>query len=219
MTIMNKNGVVYRDVVETLLKNRKSGFVERELARKLGLSPDTVSRAMQPLKQAGIAVVYRRHFEIINFDKLLAYWAVERKFDRDIVYSTLADVRSMGEIEDRMPSGIAFTCFSAYVHAFGSPPADYGHVYVYAQESVLDEIMRRFPKRDISALAKKHNLFVLKPDRVLERMISEGELAHSSVPISQLYVDLWNVSSWNAYEFLKRVKEKIDDAYAKAILE
>ncbi len=216
---MKKNGVVYRDIVETLLKNRKSRFIERELARRLGLSPDTVSRAVQPLKKAGIAAMYRRHFEIINFEKLLAYWAVGRKFDRDIVYSTLAEVMSIGEIEDRMPSGIAFTCFSAYVHMFGSAPADYGHVYVYAQESALHEIMRRFPKMDVSALAKKHNLFVLRPDHVLGRMISDGELAHSSVPISQLYVDLWNIGSWNAYEFLKRVKEKIDDAYAKAILE
>lgn len=39
-----------------------------------------------PLKKAGIAAMYRRHFEIPNFDKLLAYWAVDRKFDKDIVY-------------------------------------------------------------------------------------------------------------------------------------
>ncbi len=216
---MNKKSIVYREIIETLLRDRKSRFVERELARTLDVSPDTVSRSLSPLKESGIASVQRRHFEIIDFEKLLAYWAVSRKFSRDIIYSTYVEVKSIEEIEDRMPADMAYTCFSAYVRLLGPAPADYGQVYVYAAEEALREIVLRFPKRDATLREKRHNLFILKPDRVIERRILDGTLPHSSVPISQLYVDLWNTSSWNAYEFLKKVKERIDDMYAKAILE
>lgn len=216
---MDGRGIVYREIAETLLKNRKSEFVERELARRLTLSPDTVSRAVAPLKNSGSVAMHRRHFEVTNFEKLIAYWAVGRKFERDIVHSTYCEVKTLGEIEGRMPAEIAYTCFTAYLYIFNSSPADYGGVYVYATEGALKEIMLRFPERDVSKRVQGHNLFVLKPDHVLEERIMKGELIHTSVSVPQLYVDLWNNSSWYSYEFLKKTKEKMDDMYEKAILE
>lgn len=216
---MKKTGIVYREICEALLKDRKAHFSERELARRLGLSPDTVSRSLAPLKRTGTAVVYRRHFEIASLEKLLAFWAVGRKFENDIAYSTYVEVKSLDDIEGRMPAEIAYTCFSAFVRIFGPAPADYGEVYAYASEHALKEIELRFPKKDFSGAVRKHNLFVLRTDAVLEKAIVESSTSNSSVPISQLYVDLWNNSSWNAYEFLKKVKERIDEIYGKAILE
>jgi DNA-binding Lrp family transcriptional regulator len=219
MILMNKLGMVYRALAEGVLSSRRPRFVERELARSLGVSPDTVSRAVRELARVGAAGINQRSFEVTNFEKLLSYWAVSRKFDRDIIYSTYVEMRGVDEIEGRMPQEIAYTCFSAYIRVLGDAPADYGSVYVYATESALAEIKRRFPPRDVSALAKRHNLFVLRPDSVLEKSIESGSLKRSSVTMPQVYVDLWNERSWNAYEFLKGSKKKIDEAYAKAILE
>ena len=63
------------------------------------------------------------------------------------------------------------------------------------------------------------NLVVMKPDGELARRIDSHSLSHSSVSLPQLYVDLWNSNTWYAYEFLKKLEKRIDDIYAKAVLE
>ncbi len=216
---MNKTNVVYREVAEAVLVNRKTALVGREIAKRIGASPDTVSSALTPLKKIGAIAMYRRHFEVVNFKKLLLVWAVNRKFDRDISYRTYVEVKDIQEIEDRLPGEIAYTNYSGYVKLFGNDASSYGEVYVYASESAMKEIKIRFPPKNISKGSEYSNLIVLKPDGVLGKRIIDRELTNSSVSLPQLYVDLWTNGSWYAYEFLKKLEKRIDDAYANAILE
>lgn len=214
---MDKSGVVYRHIAEELLENRKARFVEREMARQLGMSPDTVSRAVKPLKRIGTATVYRTYFEVHNLSKLLLFWAVNRKLDRDIIYRTYVQTKDVKEIEDRMPGEVAYTEFSAYTKLFGNDVASYSEVYAYATEHARIEIGRRFKAPEMHN--GRYNLILLKPDKVLEGKIMKDELWHSSVSIPQIYVDLWNNNTWYAAEFLKKLEKRIGDKYAKAVLE
>ncbi len=212
---MNKSGIVYRHILEQALANRRSKFVEREIARRLGISPDTVNNAVAPLKGIGAVAMYRRHFEVLDFKKLLLFWAVHRKLERDVIYSSYVRIKDVSEIEDKLPDSIAYTEYSAYTKNFGNDASDYSEVYVYADDATRREIARRFP----SQWKDHHNLVVLKPDPVLEKRIADKKLVHSSVSMPQMYVDLWNNSTWYAYEFVKKLEKRIDDAYAKAVLE
>ncbi len=216
---MKKLGMVYRYLAETVLSNRKSKFVVRGAAAELGVSPNTVSLAIAPLKRSGAVAMYRAHFEVINLDKLLALWAVGRRLDRDVVYRTYVEFSNVQELEKHMPDGVAYTSCSGYCAIFKNDVSDYGNVYVYATASALEEIKKRFPERKLSRTVEGYNLFILKPDSVLEKMITERKLKGASVSLPQLYVDLWDSKEWYSYEFLKKVKKKIDDAYANAILE
>lgn len=214
---MNKTGMVYRHVAEMLLENRRTKFVEREIARHLCISPDTVSGAIRPLKRIGVAVMHRTYFEILDLNKLLVFWAVNRKFERDVIYEAYIQIRDIAEIEDRLPGGIAYTGFSAYVKTFGNDAATYSEVYAYATEQARVEVARRF--KTTKMRSGYHNLILLKPDSILEEKIERDELAHSSVSIPQMYVDLWNNNTWYAVEFIRKLEKRIGDRYAKAILE
>jgi hypothetical protein len=127
--------------------------------------------------------------------------------------------RSTAEIEDMLPSGIAYTNYSGYTKLFGNAVSTYSEVYAYATEQAVEEIKKRFPKNLLSEGSDYGNLIILRPDYVLSKRIMGKALQGSTVSMPQLYVDLWNAKEWYAYEFLKRLKEKIDDKYAKAILE
>jgi len=217
---MNKTNMVYRHVAEKALANRKARLVVRGVAKELGISPDTVSNAIAPLKRIGAVSMYSRHFEVVAFKKLLVFWAVNRRFERDIAYSTYVPIKSAEELENYMPDEIAFTNFSGYCKNFTNNAADYGEVYVYAGEGSMAEIKKRFPKSTDSPRGGRYNnLTVLRPDRVLEEKIENHTITNSSVSLPQLYADLWNNGSWMAYEFIKRLEEKIDGLYEKAILE
>ena len=216
---MRKTGTVYRYLIEKVLADRKLKFVGREIARELGVSPNTISNALAPLKNSGAADVHKRYFEITDMSKTLAYWAVSRQLQNDIEYRTYVPVKNVDEIEKRMPGEIAYTCCSGYKNRFGNDVSDYVSVYVYATDSSLTEIKRRFPEKRLSDRADGSNLFVLAPDSILESAILSGKLEHSSVQVSQLYVDLWNTSEWYSHDFLKRLKKRIGDMYGEAILE
>ncbi|MEM3208948.1 MAG: hypothetical protein QXE33_03445 [Candidatus Micrarchaeaceae archaeon] len=216
---MNKKGMVYRFIAEHALKDKKVRLNVRGIARELEMAPDTVSNAVAPLKRIGAIDMQRRYFTLTSLDKLLSVWSVSRNFEKDIAYETYLSKLSVKEIEDMLPSGIAYTCYSGYVKLFGNDVSAYSEVYAYAPEPSLKEIKTRFPESVLTKGSGYYNLIILKPDYVLSKMILEKRLEHSSVGLPQLYVDLWNAKEWYAYDFLKHLKERIDDKYAKAILE
>lgn len=214
---MKKIQTVYRHLAEEVLKDRKRHFVMRDVARTLRISPNTVSIAAGSLGRIGAITRYEGYFSVTNFEKLLGFWAVERNLDKDIIYKTYVE-EAESEIEKRMPAEVAFTCYSAYVALFGNDVSEYSGVYVYATEKGLDEIKKRFPERRLSERSDYTNLTVLKPDVVLEERINNGSLEKASVSLPQIYVDLWNNKDWYAYEFLKKLKHRVDGLYAKAVL-
>ena len=214
---MKKNQVIYRFIAQATLQNKKTKFVMRDIARTLKISPNTVSLTVKSLVNIGAVTQYGNYFSISDFNKLIDFWAVKRDISKDIIYQTYADIEE-SEIEKMMPSEVAFTCYSAYVLLFGNDASDYSGVYVYASDKGLKEIKMRFPEKKLSERSKYFNITVLKPDQLLSNMIDNGATIKSSVSVPQLYVDLWNTKDWYAYEFLKKLKIKIDDMYAKAVL-
>lgn len=215
---MNIAQAVYRNILEKQLQNPKQKFTENGIARELGVSPNTVSVAVRKLVGIGAAAIYGRYFEVMGVEKALLYWAATRKLQNDIAYATYTN-KDASYIEKNMPGGTVYTAYTGYVNLFGNDAADYGEVYVYATESGLSTIEKRFKKDLFSPASRYANLIVLKPDKILNSMIENNALEKATVPITQLYVDLWNIKEWNAYEFIKKLKKRIDDLHAEKLLQ
>jgi len=141
-----------------------------------------------------------RSFSIIAIDRLMLYWATHRKLNNDIVYSAFSDMR-INEIEASMPNGTVFTAYTAYKKIYKSTPADYSEVYVYATESALNEIERRFPVK-----SGAYNIFILKADPVLAGRIKNSIAV---APLPNVFVDLWNIRTWYAKEFTDALSKKL----------
>jgi len=107
----------------------------------------------------------------------------------------------INEIEASMPNGVAFTAYTAYKKIYNDVPADYSEVYVYATEDALSEIEKRFPDH-------KHydNIFVLRTDPILEERIEKGMTV---VPLPNIFVDLWNIRTWYAKDFVDALSKKL----------
>jgi len=78
----------------------------------------------------------------------------------------------------------------------GVSPADYDKVFVYTKN--IDLIRKRFDFKK-----GRENIIVLREDPFLSKYASLTTL-------SQTFVDLWNVSDWQAKEFVNVLKEKVD---------
>jgi len=187
---MLKAEIVIREVLES-----RKRLTQLELSKLLGFSLSTINNALKPLAEMG-AIELKMGIKIVDKHKVLLYWANKRNLQKDIVYRTFVP-KEVSEIEKNMPAGIIYTAFSAYKFKFEEVPADYSEVYVYADN--IEEIKKRFPLKKGPT-----NLFVLKLDkRLLE--ISQQNIA----PLSQIFVDLWNIKEWYAKEFIKALEEKI----------
>ncbi len=193
---MNKKEIVWREVLQKAIEDKKNEFTQKELAEKFGFSLSTVFNALKIPRQTGAIDVSGRNFVVRDVEKLLYLWATHRNLGREIVYQTHVEA-TVKEIEGGMPAGAIFAAYSAYAQKFGEAPADYSQVYVYAGESVLEEIKKRFPKK-----RGYINLFVIESDVFLKNFEEVS-------PDVQIYADLWNLKDWYAKDFLKALKEKV----------
>ncbi len=185
---MLKSELVFLEVL-------KGAKTQKEIAKRLRISLSTVNNAVEPL--ARIGAIEKRNFglRLVDREKALAFWASARNLEKDIVYKTRADM-PITEIEKLMPSGVAFTAFTAFRLRFNEVPADYSEVYVYADEEGLAELKKRFPQKEGPA----NLLVLLKP---------ENFAAEKIVPNELMFVDFWNLKEWYAKEFLKALKQKM----------
>lgn len=184
---MKKIELIWREILETGTKDQT--FEQKQLAVKFGFSTSTVFAAIKPLRDLGAITVTGRNFRITNLEKILLFWATHRNLTRDIIYQTHVDLPVM-EIEGLMDNQTVFGAYSAARILLGSAPADYDKVYVYGSE----DLQSRLPK-----LSGEPNFFVLKLDRFLKS---------KTTPVSQTYVDLWNLKDWYATDFLNALKQK-----------
>ena len=191
---MKKTEQIYRQILTEAIENKKYKFTQLELSKPLKVSLSTVNNAIKPLENIGAVDVKKRGFNIRDLKKILVFWATKRNLAKDIVYQTNANL-AVSQIEKNLPSDAVYTAYSGYKFRFNDVPADYSEVIVYADN--FDEIKSRFPQR------KGHiNLIVLKKNK---NMIVKNNIA----PLAQIYVDLWNLGTWYAKEFLKALEEKI----------
>jgi len=136
---MLKKELIYREILFQVLEKRQFVFTQKELAVQFGFSLSTIFNALTTLRETGAILVTGRNFTVVDAEKILYIWATERRLSKEIIYQTFV-LESVGKIEGRMPAGVVFGAYSAYVLKYQDAPADYGRVYVYADETELAEI-------------------------------------------------------------------------------
>lgn len=192
---MLKKEVIYREILTKALEERQFDFKQLALAKKFGFSLSTLNHALKPLSSMGAVDVGSRGFKLSDIKKALLYWATVRKFERDVFYNTRMEESAI-EIEKNVPASAIFTCYTGYKFLFRDIPADYSEVYFYLPEEEAEEAELRFPPRKGPA-----NVFVLKADKWL----AERKIA----PAAQIFVDLWNLKTWYAGDFVKALEERL----------
>lgn len=195
---MTKKEVLWRHLIHEAITNKKLKFLQKDLAQEFGFSLSTIHNALKAPREIGAIKVTGRNFLIEDKEKFLYLWATVKRLNKEIIYSTYAE-EGIREIENKMPSGIIYGAYSAFVKKFEEAPADYDKVYIYTPIETIAEIKARFP------LKKGYkNLFILGSDPYLEKMSPKG-----IVPIEQMFVDIWNLTDWYAKEYLKILKKKM----------
>ncbi len=91
-----------------------------------------------------------------------------------------------------------FTAYTAYKHIYHSTPADYSDIYAYADPN---KIQQRFPPNH-SPLS---NIYILKQDAYITKRSKKG-----IAPPPLIYVDLWNLNTWYATEFIKEFDNTLE---------
>ncbi len=194
---MKKAELVWAWLLDDALKRMTAG-TQAELSRRLNLSLSSVNAAIRPLDRIGAVKIRPRNYSVQDPKKILLYWASLRNLQKDTRYQTRA-LQSPSEIEKNMPAGTVFTGYSGFKLRFKQTPADYGEVYAYVDD--VDEVQKRFPKSIGPA-----NLFVMGKDAFPH--------AHNTVSVPHLFVDLWNLPTWYAKDFLNATELKLDGILA-----
>lgn len=192
---MKKIEQVFREILHQAMEKGNKILTQLEVSKGLGFSLSTINLAVKKLEKMNAVRIKKMNFSVVDAKKILYYWASVRDIEKDIVYTTRADM-PVREIEQNLPDAI-FGAYSAYKFKFKDVPADYSEVYVYAGAEDLKSIEKRFPHNE-----KKPNLFVMKADANMKRY---GKTA----TIAQIFVDLWNMKEWYASDFLKALEENI----------
>jgi predicted transcriptional regulator len=186
---------VYCELLEKIIQDHTNKTTQKQLSKDCTVSIGTVNYALKPLNQMGIIEKKQRSFKIINPKKLLLYWASMRNLTNEIIYAAFSKENTR-KIELMMPPCI-FTAYSGYKYRFNDAPTDYGEIYAYSD---LATIKKRFP----SIKSNLNNIFILKKDPYIEKR-STGGVA----PLSLIYVDLWNLNTWYANDFIKELEKRM----------
>lgn len=194
---MKKQEEIYRELLYQAIENKNFKLTQSELSKKLHISLSIVNSAIKKLYSVGAIKINQRNFNIIDARKMLYIWASVRNLEKEIIFKARLEM-PVREIERAMPN-ILFTAYTAYKLKFNDTPADYSEVYAYADEKELDIIKKRFSNFKHSE--ENPNLFILKKDKSLD--------LYSSIPIAQIFVDLWNLKEWYAKEFINSLDNKI----------
>jgi len=190
---MKKKEFIYLEILEAFFRDKTIKFTQKSLSERLKTSLGLVNKTVKELEDFGIVEIRAKNLLLIDGKKLISFWATKRYLVKDISYSTCIP-QGVRYIEQNMPKDASFTAFSAYRLIYNDAPADYGEVYVYAN----DNIGEFFPKSK-----GKPNFFAMKKQKDF------GSLA----PVSLIYVDLWNLKEWYAHDYLKALDKKLFKEY------
>lgn len=195
---MLKKEAIWREILFQARQNKKTRFTQKELAEKFGFSVSTVFNALKIPRTAHAINVTGRFFVLEDYRKLLYLWASERNFKKEIIYSSFLNGNTK-ELEAIMPPSVVFGFFSGFSILRSGSPAEYDHIYIYADQKNLEKILERVLKYESKSSNK--NFFVLKPD---------PRMSQYPAPLfEQIFVDLWNAPEWYAKDFLKELEKEI----------
>ena len=187
--MITKAEMVWRHLLVNALErdNRRSSITT--LSHELDLAPTTVHKALERPREMGIVRGGADGLRLVDPRRLLLLWAGNRDLAKDLVYSTRVGA-SIGEIESELRRlGATLTAYSGYVaHVGRNRVADYDEVVAYGDAR---QLKRRFPSRPGAP-----NLLLLHPDPQLAQF-------GAAAPLCQIYVDLFNLPTWQAQRFLR----------------
>jgi len=186
--MISRTEVVWRHLLVSALDLgiRRSSLTK--LSAELDMPVSTIHKALERPRAIGAVRGSASGLRVLDPKRLQLMWAAQRDLARDIVYATRVPT-TVSEIEARLPVSAIPTAYTAFVlHEGRNLIADYEQVVVYAD---ANDVRRRFPRRRGQA-----NLLILEPDPLLSRY---GRV----VPRCQVYVDLFNLPTWQAQRFLE----------------
>lgn len=185
---MLKIEYIWRELLDRVIKKRSPDFTITELAKKYTLSTSVVNHALIPLRNLNIVKINKTSSKVIDWERLLFFWATRRNLKKEIIYSTFSPL-PVYDREGLMPPEVIPTGYTTFRYLLNKTPADYDHVYFYSKK--IEKIVMRFP------ISKRPpNIFILKPDPYL--------LKTKKLSLAQLFVDLWNLPEWYAKDFQER---------------
>jgi len=182
---------VYREILFQVLEKRRHFLSQKSISKRCDVSIGNVNKSLAPLNSMNCIEKKPRGFHVLNPKKILVYWASIRNLQKDIIYQTRAE-KSVKEIEKEIPP-VLFTAYSGFNFRFRNIPAEYSEVLIY---SAKEKIKERFPPRKGNP-----NIIVLEPDSHLKKF--------RQVPVGQLFVDLWNLNTWYANDFVEALEKII----------
>ena len=189
---MKKIEFIWRHLLYSSLEQRQFRFQQQALAGLFSLSSSTVNLALHPLRDLGAVRVGGRGFDVTDPEKILYHWANHHRLLPSLRLRVNLPVL---EIEGLLLPDSVSTAYTAVRERFGEPPADYDKVYCYLPSP--DAAAIRFQSEIVPG---PPNLFILQADPFLK-----------SLSLSQLFVDLWQLSDWYAKDFVTLVKSQIDE--------
>lgn len=176
---------VWRELLDRVIERRNPDFTITELAKKYSLSTSVVNHALIPLRNLNIVKINKTSSKVIDWERLLFFWATRRNLKKDIIYSTFCPL-PVYDREGLMPPSVIPTAFTAFRYLLKKTPSDYDHIYFYSDN--VGRVKKRFPEKK-----SYPNIFILKPDPYLSKSKKLGR--------AQLFVDLWNLPEWYAKDF------------------
>jgi hypothetical protein len=192
--MLSRTEMVWRHLLVGALDRgvRRSSLTQ--LSEELNLPVSTIHKGLERPRAIGAVRGSASGLRVLDPKRLLLLWAGLRDLNADLVYATRVPA-SVSEIEARLPTSAIPTAYTAFVqHEGRNLVADYEQVLVYG---AVSQIKRRFPLRKGDA-----NLLLLESDPLLRRY---GKVA----PRSQVYVDLFNLPTWQAQRFLEALDRNL----------
>src|SRR3989344_2812331 len=110
---MKKAEQVYREILYSVMEEKKRTLTQLGLAKKLHISLSTVHHSLAILIKMNAIKTNPMNFTVINPKKILYYWACIRNIEKDIIYATRMEA-PITQIEKGMPNNIIYTAYSAY---------------------------------------------------------------------------------------------------------
>ncbi|OGK26474.1 hypothetical protein A2954_02565 [Candidatus Roizmanbacteria bacterium RIFCSPLOWO2_01_FULL_37_12] len=184
---MLKIEYIWKDLLDRTIEKNNPEFTITELANKYSLSTSVVNHALIPIRELNIIKVSKTSSQVIDWERLLFFWATRRNLKKDIVYSTYSNL-PVFKREGLMPADVTPTAYTAFRLLFKRVPSDYDRVYFYSNNP--NNVIKRFPKKEGSP-----NIFILTSNKSL---VTSNQL---QISLSQLFVDLWNLPEWYAKDF------------------
>jgi len=194
---MKKIETVWCQLLYDGWERRKFKFQQQELAEKLGISLSTANHALRDLRRMGAVKVGGRGGEIVDLEKILMYWANQRKLEGDVVFR-MKVAEPVIEIEGLLPPESILGAYSAVRQWYGEAPADYNSVYVYHREpDVVQQRLAGIEGRVTEVIGLQ----------LAEKIPTREE----TTSLGHTFVDLWSLTDWMAKDFIRRIRQEMDE--------